>query len=373
MAFIYELKFDGDGSDSDSYSDWHEDYNGAISGGAPGDFPGSIWDIDLADPATTAGPNGSDGGGIIIGSIVQTSDDGGTSSDPNDVGDGNLDAGETFTIQIDDGNGGFNTLNATVDYYFTPSSNADTSVMVFLVDNGDGSFSKYVYNLGNSDPSETDPQKIEGGRITEGMSNSGHTFSSYEDRVITCFVRGTKLETPTGDVLVEEISIGDYVLTADSGAQAVRWIGSRKLKATRATTPIRIKAGALGEHMPSSDLLVSPAHRVLISGWRAQALFGEPEYLVAAKDLVNDHTIVVAYDVKEVEYFHLLFDKHEIVNSNGTPSESFHPNVDALSALAQDARDELYALFPELSVKENGGYSEISRPLLSQAEAQLLL
>ncbi|MBL1436687.1 MAG: Hint domain-containing protein [Rhodobacteraceae bacterium] len=372
MAFIYELKIDSDGSDAGSYSDWHEDYNGGNSGADPGAFPNSVWNIDLANPATNAGANGSDGGGIVIGSIVQTSDDGGTSSDPSDVGDGNLDAGETFTIQIDDGNGGFDTLSATVDYYFTPNAHADTSVMVFLVDNGDGSFSKYAYNLGNGDPSETDPQKIEGGRVTEGMTNSGHTFSSYEDRVITCFARGTKLETPTGEVLIEDIMIGDYVLTVDNGAQTVRWIGSRKLKSTRTTTPIRIKSGALGEQMPNFDLLVSPAHRVLISGWRAQALFGEPEYLVAAKDLVNDHTIVVAYDMVEVEYFHLLFDKHEIVTSNGTPSESFHPNVDALSALTHDARTELYALFPELTAKENGGYSEVSRPLLSCAEAKLL-
>jgi len=211
MAFIYELGVDGDGSSSGSYSNWTEDYVGGNSGGAPGDFPSSNWDIDLANPATTSGPNGTDGGGIIIGSIVQTTDDGGTSTDPNDVGDGNLDAGESFTIEIDDGNGGFNTLNATVDYYFTPNANADTSLMVFIVDNGDGTFSKYAYNLGNGDPTETDLQKIPGGRITEGMTNNGHTFDSYEDRVIVCFMRGTKLATPTGDVLIEEVMIGDRI------------------------------------------------------------------------------------------------------------------------------------------------------------------
>ncbi|NOR63708.1 MAG: hypothetical protein GQ535_14600 [Rhodobacteraceae bacterium] len=372
MAFIYELGVDSDGSSAGSYSDWTEDYVGGNSGGAPGDFPSSNWDIDLANPATTSGPNGTDGGGIIIGSIVQTSDDGGTSTDPNDVSDGNLDAGETFTIEIDDGSGGFNTLNATVDYYFTPNANADTSLMVFIVDNGDGSFSKYAYNLGNGDPAETDLQKIAGGRITEGMTNNGHTFDSYEDRVIVCFMRGTKLATPTGDVLIEDVMIGDRVLTVDSGVQVVRWIGSRKLKPSRATTPVRIKAGALGAQMPSHDLLVSPAHRVLISGWRAEALFGEPEYLVAAKDLVNDSTIVFARDIENVEYFHLLFDKHEIVTSNGMPSESFHPSADALCALTYEARTELLALFPELSDEANSGYLEITRPMLSEAEARLL-
>ena len=372
MAFIYELEVDNDGSSSSSYSDWAEDYNGSNSGAAPGTFPSSNWNLDLADPATNSGQNGTDGGAIVIGSIVQTSDDGGTSSDPADVSDGNLDAGETFTIEIDDGNGGFNTLNATVDYFFTPNANADTSIMVFVVDNGDGSFSKYAYNLGNGDPTETDPQKIVGGRVTEGMTNNGHTFDSFEDRVIECFVRGTKLATPTGEELIENIMIGDSVLTVDNGAQTVRWIGSKKLKPHRKTTPIRIKAGSLGDQTPSQDLLVSPAHRMLVSGWRAEALFGEAEYLVAAKNLVNDSTIVVAHDLQEVEYFHILFDKHEIVTSNGTPSESFHPNIDTVGSLSSEAQTELFALFPELKETAFSEFMEISRPMLNDAEAKLL-
>jgi hypothetical protein len=373
MAFIYELGVDNDGGSSNSYSDWKEDYVGGKAGGSPGDFPSSNWDIDLASPATTSGSGGTDGGGIVIGSIVQTSDDGGTSIDPADVGDGNLDAGETFTIQIDDGNGGFNTLNATVDYYFTPNANADTSLMVFEVDNGDGSYSKYAYNLGNGDPAETDPQKITGGRITEGMTNNGHTFDSFEDRVIVCFVRGTKIATPDGDVLIEDIQIGDRVLTADSGAEAVRWIGSKVVKPTRETTPIKIKAGALGRDTPSQDLLVSPAHRVLISGWRAELLFGEPEYLAAAKDLANDHSIVAAHGFSEVEYFHMLFDKHEIVTSNGTPTESFHPNAEALSALDKSARAELLALFPHLDPETGGTALKVARPVLSPSEAGIFV
>jgi len=383
MALIYALGTDNNGSSPTSYSDWTEDYtSGPLQGDAPGVNPTKNWNLDLASPAVTA--NGGDPmGGIEISSLNQLTDDGGTSSDPLNSGDGNIDAGEWFSILVDttgDGNPD-TTYYGQVDYFFTPNANADTSLMVFVLydsppdvnnDPTGNIVDKYAYNLGNSDPAETDDQKVEGGWITEGMTNQGKTFDSFEDRVIVCFVRGTKIATPTGEVLIEDIVIGDRVLTADSGTQIVRWTGSKKLKPSGAFTPIRIKAGALGNEAPNQDLLVSPAHRMLISGWRAEVLFGEPEYLVAAKDLVNDSTILVAHDLAEVEYFHILFDKHEIVTSNGTPSESFHPNADALSSLSKEARAELFALFPELETKSKNGNYSIARQILTASEVTLL-
>jgi len=267
------------------------------------------------------------------------------------------------------------TYYGVVDYYFTPNANADTSLMVFTLytadpDLGGTLVNKYAYNVGNSDPAETDPQKIAGGRITEGMTNNGKTFDSYEDRVIVCFVRGTLIATENGDIAVEDLSAGDLVITQSNGPLPLRWIGSTKRIARRSLAPIRIKAGALGENTPSQDLLVSPAHRMVVAGWRAEVLFGEPEYLVPAKNLVNDETITVARDLDEVEYFHIMFDSHEIVMSNGAPSESFYPNQDALSALEEDTRAELLELFPDLE-RTNGTAPSI-RPTLTDAESRLL-
>jgi len=384
MALIYALGFDGNGSDPDSYSDWAEDYtSGPLQGDAPGDNPTNNWNIDLDSPAVTAG-GGDPRGGINIDSLTQLTDEGGTTGDPSDDGDNNIDAGEWFSVEYDTTGDGIpdTTYYGQVDYFFTPNANVDTSLMVFeLYDsppdvNNDptgNSIGKFAYNLGNGNPADADdPQRVEGGWITEGMTNQGKTFGSYEDRVIVCFVRGTKIATPEGDVPIEDIAIGDRVLTADSGTQIVRWIGSKVLNPSRATTPVRIKAGALGNNTPNQDLLVSPAHRMVISGWRAEVLFGESEFLVPAKELVNDSTIVFAHDLDEVEYFHILFDKHEIVTSNGTPSESFHPNADALSALSKEALAELFMLFPELKVDGNNWESDVARPVLTSSEVMLL-
>ena len=137
-------------------------------------------------------------------------------------------------------------------------------------------------------------------------------------------------------------------------------------------TPVKIAQGALGENTPSKDLLVSPAHRMVVSGWRAELLFGESEVLVPAKALINDKTITVVRDMATVEYFHIMFDKHEIVSANGAASESFHANQDAIGTLEKEARDELLELFPELENATNSAYSNAVRPLLTDAEAILL-
>lgn len=167
--------------------------------------------------------------------------------------------------------------------------------------------------------------------------------------VVACFTAGTMIRTVSGEVAVEDLVVGDMVMTADHGAQPVRWVGRRRANATRDLAPVRIKAGALGEQNPAQDLLVSPWHRVLVSSWKAQALYGESEVLIPARDLVNDSTIRVATDLDSVEYVHVMFDQHEIIFGNGAPSESFHPADIALDKVGEAVREEILTLFPELA------------------------
>ncbi|WP_201722215.1 Hint domain-containing protein, partial [Sulfitobacter sp. HI0023] len=70
------------------------------------------------------------------------------------------------------------------------------------------------------------------------------------------------------------------------------------------------------------DLLVSPLHRVLIRDSLAALLFGEDEVLIAARDLVNDRS-VLRKPGGDVTYVHLMFDRHQVVFSEGLATESF--------------------------------------------------
>jgi hypothetical protein len=179
-----------------------------------------------------------------------------------------------------------------------------------------------------------------------------------------CFVNGTQILTPTGEKLIEELVVGDLVLTKNSGTQKIVWAGVRKLNGSTASKrfPVRISADAFGQGLPSRDLLVSPQHRILISDWRAELLFGASEVLVPAKHLVNDSTIRIETDLGEFSYHHILFEKHETVFSEGLPTESFHPGDMAMAALGEETRAELLSLFSELADCPTGG-----RPLSHMA------
>ena len=185
---------------------------------------------------------------------------------------------------------------------------------------------------------------------------------------ILCFAQGTWITTPSGQVPIEELAAGDMVVTMDHGPQPIRWIGSSKRPATGNLAPILIRKGALGN---TRDLRVSPQHRMLLSGWHAEVLFGEREVLATAKSLVNDHSIL-REEGDEVEYFHMLFDTHEIVYAEGAPSESFHPGPEGWKALDAPTRNEILELFPQLANGNFDSYGPSARASLKYKEGSLL-
>ena len=180
-----------------------------------------------------------------------------------------------------------------------------------------------------------------------------------------CFVAGTRIAVPGGHIRVEDLSIGDRVLTRDHGPQRIRWIGIRTVPGRGAFAPVRFAPGALGNH---DALTVSPQHRILIDDWRAQMYFGDSEVLCAAHMLVNDDTVRHA-PCAQVTYVHFMFDDHEIVMANGLACESFLFG-DYLCNPTSALRAEIVALFPELG--SAGPDMQAARRVLRGHEAQLL-
>ena len=173
------------------------------------------------------------------------------------------------------------------------------------------------------------------------------------DEEIPCFTSGTLILTNRGEIAIDDLRVGDLVVTRDNGLQPVRWIGTRKLDAPMMILkpnlrPIRIKAGALGANLPGQDLLVSPQHRVLVRSRIAQRIFGTSEVLVAAKQLLTIEGVDIVDVPDGVEYFHMLFDRHEVVFSNGAETESLYTGPEALKSVGPAAQEEIFSLFPEL-------------------------
>ena len=203
-----------------------------------------------------------------------------------------------------------------------------------------------------------------------------HTHAPDSGGVI-CFTPGTRIATPRGSVAVETLKLGDLVQTKDNGTQPIEWIGARHMSGARLFAmprlrPVRIRAGALGVRRPDQELLVSPEHRMLISGPAAQELFNTSEVLVAAKDLIDGRLIATDVHARSVTYIHLLLPGHNILWANGVETESFHPANTALSSISDADRQTLLQLHPHLALDPNT-YGGHARRNLSSPEAAILM
>lgn len=198
-----------------------------------------------------------------------------------------------------------------------------------------------------------------------------------ERPAVICFTPGTRLRTETGEVPIEDLGPGDRLLTRDSGPQGVLWTGHRRMSGARLFAmpdqrPIRLRRGALGVDRPEDDLVVSPEHRVLVTGRAARDLWGEPEVLVRAADLVGDRFVTVDHSLRETWYIHLMLERHEVIWANGLEVETFHPGFMGLDHLSDMQRDLLFDLRPELASNPDL-YGPPVRRMATRAEAAILL
>ncbi|SMX46261.1 Hint domain-containing protein [Actibacterium lipolyticum] len=215
----------------------------------------------------------------------------------------------------------------------------------------------------------------ENGTVTFS-DGSTMTFTNIEKVMVPCFTPGAMIETARGDVLIENLRVGDIVVTRDHGLQPVRWIGQRlvdgpMLALSPYLHPIRIHANALGDGLPRRDVIVSPQHRMLISSAATQLYFAEEEVLVAAKHLTHLPGIE-RVEVAEVFYIHLMFDAHEIIRVDGAWSESFQPGEALLHSVDQDILEELFELFPSLATRHGREAYTSARRTLKRYEASVV-
>ncbi len=175
---------------------------------------------------------------------------------------------------------------------------------------------------------------------------------------VPCFTTDTLIETSQGPVPVQQLRPGDLVMTVDHGPQPLRWIGSRRLERAELSAnphlkPVRIAINALAPGRPNHDLMVSPQHRVMLSSKIAHRMFGCAEVLVAAKKLLTHEGVSVVENTPDgVEYVHILFEDHQVVYSNGMPTESLLVGPEVSKALPPDAIAEIREIFPRFKVAE---------------------
>ena len=135
----------------------------------------------------------------------------------------------------------------------------------------------------------------------------------------SCFLKGTKISTPSGDRLVQELRIGDEVQTL-AGRKTIKWIAYNKFTKEEGRAwhdnvmPIRVARFAIDDRTPHRDLYLSPLHCIFFS-----------EALIPVMYLINEASIAqgMPSDMSAIEYYHIDLDTHEVIYAEGALVESF--------------------------------------------------
>lgn len=306
--------------------------------------------------------DGAGGGDSLYGGAGNDSIIGGTGADflSGGAGDDTLDIGQGDTVSGGDGDDVFN----LVDLSETGSQ------AITILGGTTAQTAGDTLNLnGLADRTTLTQTDMGGGEFSGSVTmfdGSVVTFSNIDN--VICFTPGTQILTATGPRPVEALRPGDLLITRDHGAQPLRWVGSSTVAGQGKLAPVRIAASVLPG--ATRALIVSPRHRVLFEGYRAELLFGHCEVLVSALHL-EDGLDVTRVEAAEVTYIHLMLDRHEVVYAEGAATESFHPGHMGLESLSAASRDDLFGAFPALR-SDLASYGATARPCLKRHEAGFL-
>jgi hypothetical protein len=153
----------------------------------------------------------------------------------------------------------------------------------------------------------------------DGDDNNGDDNNNNRGNHHGCFLKGTKISTPSGDCPVQDLQIGDEVQTL-AGRKTIKWIGYNKFTKEEGRAwhdnvmPIRAARFAIDDRTPHRDLYLSPLHCIFFS-----------EALIPVMYLINEASIAqgTPSEMSAIEYYHVELDTHEVIYAEGALVESY--------------------------------------------------
>lgn len=244
--------------------------------------------------------------------------------------------------------------------FMSPDSQIQEVLLLVEVDGEGGTVEIYAMPLNSMSPLN------EYRLVGIDTKNAGQKFAQ-----IACvsFTRGTRITMASGEQrLIEDLAIGDRVLTRDDGVQQVRWIGMSTTRAVGEFAPICIRAGTLNNE---NDLIVSPDHRLFIYQRSDEVGVGRAELLVKARHLVNGYTVTIQ-DGGFVDYFQLLFDGHQIIYAEGIAAETLLIDTRTKPVLPTAISEALGDIIPGHTDMPHAGL-DVNETLLMRPDAAEIL
>ena len=149
------------------------------------------------------------------------------------------------------------------------------------------------------------------GQVTIASNGAGGTSAD-----LFGFLRGTRITTPSGEVPIEALHVGNCVLTIAGEALPVRWIGTGRHSMAEGGGleggPVTVRAGALAEGVPVRDLRMTKRHSLYLD-----------DALIPVENVVNGASITFDTHPEVMETYHLEFDRHVVLIADGAAAESF--------------------------------------------------
>ena len=141
---------------------------------------------------------------------------------------------------------------------------------------------------------------------------SKKTASTDAHAPLMAVIAGTPVLTLDGEMPVEFLQPGDRILTR-AGARRLVQVAVSVVRNARV---VRISHGTLGVDCPTEDVTVSAAQQILVRDWRAKAMFGKPQAMIAAARLA-DGEYIKAETVAEARFFTLTFEHDAGIYAGG--------------------------------------------------------
>jgi hypothetical protein len=213
-----------------------------------------------------------------------------------------------------------------------------------------------TYLLSNGPVAPSNVADLTVGNLTAlvgGLGDVGLTQGAND--YVACYLAGTLILTDRGEIPVETLSIGDFVVTGSGALRPIKWIGMRRYdgdsfaRRSIGIMPIRIQRGALADNVPRRDLYVSPRHALFIDG----ALF-------PAGYLVNGTSICAIESIESIQYFHVELDSHDVILAEGAAAETF---VDDNSRAMFHNADDYRMRYPDAAA---GGLASYYAPRIER-------
>ncbi len=183
------------------------------------------------------------------------------------------------------------------------------------------------------------------------------------EEAFSAFARGTLLQTICGEVAIEDLVPGDTLRTMGGREARIEWIGKAifdRRAGEKNCTLVRIVPDSFGEGRPTACLTLGSGARILQTPPHLRAHAAHMGLLTPASAFVDAVNVVEIAPPAPVELFHVMLDRHAVVQAGGLDCETYHPGPDIAHRLNDEQRALFMSLFP--AIPDMAGFGPLIYP-----------